>query len=416
MRDELGQLFKDEDFATLYAERGQPGYSPWRLAMVCVMQFMEDLTDAEAADAVRGNIAWKYALALDLEDSGFDASVLSEFRARLLLSPSEKSLLKVLLSQLREGGWLSAGLSQRTDSTHVIAAIHQRNRLELVSEVLRAALNEIGTTAADWLGSWIPGAWVERYRRAVDDYRLPKSRQAREQDGEQVGADGKLLLEHLEQPDTPPALSPLKQVACLRQCWQAHFYQEEGSIKLRPAGQLPPSGQRLDSPYDQDARYGNKRSEQWSGYKVHVSETCEAEQVHLITSVETTAAHVPDIDQTQVIHQHLAEKSLLPARHYLDRGYVDADILVRARHQYDIEVIGPVRSDPSWQAKTPGAYDCSVFDIDWDNKCVTCPQGQINVSWSESTDRWANPVITVNFSKSGCRQCPVRSLCTRSPT
>ena len=416
LRDELGQLYVDEDFADLYALRGQPGYSSWRLAMVCVMQFMEELTDAEAADAVRGNIAWKYALALELEDSGFDASILSEFRARLLVGKSEQKLLELLLSRLQEGQWFPPARWQRTDSTHVMAAIHQRNRLELVSEMLRSALNKIASTSPEWLASWMPSVWVERYRRAVDNYHLPKTPQERTEYGEQVGADGMVLLERLEREETPQTLSELKQVEYLRQCWQHHFYLEAGKIKMRPASELSPSGERMDAPYEPDARYGNKRSKQWTGYKVHVSETCEPEQVHLITNVETNPAHIPDIDQTETIHQHLADKMLLPARHYLDSGYVDADVLVQSRHQYGIEVVGPVRPDPSWQAKDPQAYDISVFAIDWENKSVTCPQGKTNVSWTESTDRWSNPVISVNFSKPVCGQCPARSLCTRSLT
>ena len=85
MRDELGAIFSDEQFAPLFARRGQPAYSPWRLALVCVMQYVENLSDRQAAEAVRARIDWKYALSLELTDQGFDYSVLSEFRQRLIL-------------------------------------------------------------------------------------------------------------------------------------------------------------------------------------------------------------------------------------------------------------------------------------------------------------------------------------------
>jgi transposase len=84
LRDELGTLYEDADFAALFPARGQPALPPWRLAVVTVLQFLEGLSDRQAADAVRARIDWKYALSLELSDPGFDYSALSEFRARLV--------------------------------------------------------------------------------------------------------------------------------------------------------------------------------------------------------------------------------------------------------------------------------------------------------------------------------------------
>ena len=194
----------------------------------------------------------------------------------------------------------------------------------------------------------------------------------------------------------------------------AHFYIDNGLVKLRPSDQLPPSGKQLDSPYEPDSRYGNKRSQTWHGYKVHVSETCEPEEVHLITNVQTTPAQIQDVSLTATIHEALERKSLLPDEHFVDSGYVDADLLVSSQHDYGVSLIGPVRPDPSWQAKDPFAYDASRFSIDWPSQTVTCPQGQQSKSWTPSKDPGNNPVITVNFAKKTCKECPARSLCTRS--
>ena len=179
MRDELGQIYLDEDFADLYENRGQPGWSAWRLAMVCVMQFMEDLTDRQAAEAVRGRIDWKYALGLELWDSGFDYSVLSEFRKRLMSGEAEQRLLDRLLAHLKQRGWLKERSPQRTDSTHVLSAIRTLNRLESVGEMLRAALNAIATVEPEWLQSWVPQAWYGRYGQTIEDYHLPKKKSER---------------------------------------------------------------------------------------------------------------------------------------------------------------------------------------------------------------------------------------------
>ena len=153
MRDELGAVYDDRMFASLYPARGQPAHSPWRLALVTVLQFAEGLSDRQAADAVRGRIDWKYALGLELTDPGFDFSVLCEFRARLIAGRLEQALLDAMLAQLRERGLLKARGRQRTDSIHVLAAVRAVNRLESVGETLRAALNALATVAPDWLGS-----------------------------------------------------------------------------------------------------------------------------------------------------------------------------------------------------------------------------------------------------------------------
>jgi transposase len=167
----------------------------WRLALVTILQFREDLPDRRAAEAVRARIDWKYLLGLELADPGFDASVLCEFRARLLQGAAEERLLGRLLARCRELGLLKARGRQRTDATHVLAAIRALNRLELLGETLRAALNELAAVAPDWLRGTAPDAWYERYARRVEDDRLPRAAGAREAYARTVGEDGFALLD-----------------------------------------------------------------------------------------------------------------------------------------------------------------------------------------------------------------------------
>ena len=127
-RDELDCPYKDEDFKDLFGLQGQPGWSPWRLAMITVMQYMEDLSDRQAADAVRGRLDWKYALSLELGDPGIDASVNGEFRQRLVNAGAEQQLLNKFLARCQDRGWLKGGGRQRTDSTHVEAAMRRLRR------------------------------------------------------------------------------------------------------------------------------------------------------------------------------------------------------------------------------------------------------------------------------------------------
>ena len=174
LRDELGSIYTDELFVALYPKLGSFAEAPWRLALVTVMQFMENYTDRQAAEAVRTRIDWKYVLSLELTDPGFDFSVLSEFRSRLLEAQQEELLLKVLLEQCEQRGWLKARGKQRTDSTHVLAAIRNINRLECAGETLRAALNSLAVLAPDWLRAQVPTDWYDRYASRIEDYQMPK--------------------------------------------------------------------------------------------------------------------------------------------------------------------------------------------------------------------------------------------------
>src|SRR5499427_4490769 len=208
-RDALGTIFQDEDFTILFPAWGQPGLPPWRLALVTLMQFREHLADRQAAEAVRARIDWKYLLGLTLTDPGFDFSVLSEFRDRLLASSAEELLLEKLLERCRAMGWLKPRGQQRTDSTHVLAAIRVLNRLELVAETLRAALNAVATVAPDWLQGLAPLAWYERYGKRIEDVRLPRDKADREAYALMVGEDGFSFLDAVEAPDTPQEVRQL---------------------------------------------------------------------------------------------------------------------------------------------------------------------------------------------------------------
>ena len=176
-------------FAELFPQRGQPVQSPGRLALVLVMQFAENLTDRQAADAVRSRIDWKYALGLSLTDPGFDHSILSEFRERLLTGGVEHQVFEVMLTRFNEKGLLKGRGKQRTDSTYILAAVRSLNRLELVGRPLQHAFNAVAQAAPAWVQAHIPAEWFDRYSRQLDDYRLPKSAADRQAFALTIGND-----------------------------------------------------------------------------------------------------------------------------------------------------------------------------------------------------------------------------------
>jgi transposase len=175
-------------------ERGQPALPPWRLALVTMLQFAEGLSDRQAVAAVRSRIDWKYLFRLELTDAGFDDSVLSEFRTRLLTHDADYLLFDHLIAWCRERDLVIAGGRQRSDSTHILAAVRAFNRIELVGETLRFALNRLSLIAPDWLQAVCPAEWAEQYARRAKDERLPTKQATRAAIASTIGHDGHLLL------------------------------------------------------------------------------------------------------------------------------------------------------------------------------------------------------------------------------
>jgi transposase len=415
LRDELGTIYDDERFAALFPPQGRPAEAPWRLALVTVLQFADGLSDRQAADAVRDRLAWKYLLGLDVTDQGFHFSILSDFRARLIAGEAEHYLLDALLERCKAAGLVKPRGKQRTDSTHVLAAVRVLNRLECVGETLRHALNTLAVVVPDWLRTHTTPDWSDRYGTRVETARRPLSQAAWDALAATIGADGLRLLAAVYDDAAPGWLRQIPAVQTLRRVWLQYYDAPDatsGDLRLREPRDLPPSAQLLQSPYDLDARFGTKRETSWVGYRVHLTETCDEDTPHLITQVATVPAPTADVTMTDVIQADLAERDLLPAEHLLDAGYVSAEHLVTSATKHQIELVGPVLLDTSWQATAAEGFDVSCFAIDWEARTVTCPAGKVSRSWSKAK-RDDYPFYQVKFSKTDCRACPVRDHCTR---
>ena len=451
LRDELGVLYEDADFAALFPTRGRPALPPWRLALVTVLQFLEGLSDRQAAEAVRARIDWKYALSLELSDPGFDFSVLCEFRARLVAGGQELLLLDRMLDHFTARGLVTARGRQRTDSTHVLGAVRKLHRLELLAETLRAALNALAAAAPAWLRGVAPPAWYERYGRRVEETRLPRVGAARDAYTRAVGADGAALLAAPVAPGARPALAALPAVATPREVWAQQFEpagpndrpparapraarsaprpsdappasppppasrgsgEGAGTLRLRDVRTRPRAAALLVSPYDRDARYRSKGGPAWVGYMVHLSETCDAGRPRLVTHVDTTPASAHEATRTMAIHDALAAKALTPAEHLVDGAYVSGAVLVQGHDTHAIALVGPPPPDTS--GLRPGSgFGVADFVLDWAAERAICPRGVASLSWKRYGDPVGRPYIAIHFPGPACAACPVRAACIR---
>lgn len=420
MRDELGAVFEDETFTHLFPERGRPAFFPWRLALVTIMQFVEGLSDRQAADAVRARIDWKYSLSLELADPGFDASVLCEFRARLLEGGAGELLFDVLLERLRERGLVKGRGRQRTDSTHVLASVKDLNRLELAAEAMRRALNALAAAAPGWLLKHARPEWAERYASPLDDRRLPKGKDKRRATAEEMGLDGFALLDAVSGADALGWLGEIPAVQMLGRVWLQNYARTSSEVRWRRAKEegFPPASKHIESLTDIECRRGRKDypsgedSVRWLGYKVHFTETCDEDLPRLITHVETATAPVPDRKAIGPVHEALSEKNLLPETHLVDMGYTDAKALVDSRKEYGVDLLGPMRQNYSWHAREGTGFGLENFEIDWDNQEAACPEGKKSIHWRSKLQR-GGPIMSIAFSPRDCGDCPSRDLCVR---
>ena len=375
---------------------------------------MEGLSDQAAAEQICARIDWKYLLGLDLDYAGFDASVLSEFRKRLIEKQADERLFEKPLSRMREVGFVKERGQQRTDSTHVLAAIRSLNRLELAGETVRQALNHLAVVGSLWLASWAPAEWIEHYSSRIEDAKLPKKESERKALIQTIGEDGTKLLTALYDEKTPDYLKQLPAVEVLRQVWIQQYQWVEGQICWRESGNVPPAAIMINSPYDPEARFSRKRTITWTGGKAHLTESCDPGLPHLLTHIETTTATEPDCQTLPKIHAALAVKQLLPAEHLIDSGYMDIDNQVDSQMIHKVELMGPMRPDTSPQARAQNGYDIAHFVIDWQAQSVTCPQGKTSEVWSVPLDPNKEQSVSVRFNKQDCLACPVRALCTQA--
>ncbi|MFK0297484.1 transposase [Streptomyces sp. NPDC090442] len=218
VRDRLAGVFADEPFAGSFGVRGAPGVPPAVLSLVTVLQFTENLTDRQAAEAARDRLSWKYALGMELADTGFDFTVLSKFRARVTEHGLERIVFDRLVDHCRAEGLIGAGGRQRTDATHVISAVRDLNRLELAGESVRAALEALAVAAPAWLASQIDVAeFAHRYGPRVNGWTMPSSQAKRDRLAQAFATDGYAIVRAAYTTAAPVWIRDVEAVQILRQ-------------------------------------------------------------------------------------------------------------------------------------------------------------------------------------------------------
>lgn len=402
--EQLYEQYDEADYVDLYHPEGKPAVSPVLLSFVTAFQYMEGLGDRAAAEAVRVRLDWKYALHLPLDYEGFNFSVLSEFRDRVIEHQAEARLFERLLEQLRDLGLIKRRGRQRTDSLAVLTKVRDLGRLELAVETLRLALRALLAEDPDWTRATVPPTWEERYGQRCVAANLSKD--ARQTLRLEVGEEGAWLLERLEQETTPAVLRQLPEVEMLRVVWSQQFEVDEGKVTFRPPGPYD-GASRIATPHDPEARYSKKGKQTWVGDKLQVTETDDEGYPHLITDIAMTSSVETDMVALDGIQARLEARDLLPGEQIADSGYISGPNLAGSQER-GIDLIGRLPPAQSPQSRIPGGLTQGQFSIDWDTHTVLCPGGHR----SNKGIRHSNGGIQFRFRTATCKACPLRSRCS----
>ena len=407
---EVEHMVGDGEFDDMYAEDGRPAINAVVLALVTVFQFLEKLPDRAAAVMAVMRLDWKYALRQELNWTGFHYSDLCNFRKRLLAHGREGVVFERILTYLRERGYVKGGGKQRTDSTHIVGQVMELSRLELVWESVRVALNALISSDAPWVLKWLPSSFVELYSVRRSDYRLKDAEVAPAL--QKAGEEGQWLVTQVMTTGSQ-ALQTLPELATLRRVLEEQYAPNEaGQLQTRPAGQV--TGDVISSPHEPQARYGNKGSHEWIGYKLHVTETVDAVLgARFITDMTLTPAFIQDNTPVGDIQRHLIERQVPPAQQYVDQGYMSGANLQASLDQA-IDLRGFIRDG---NVTKPEGFRLPDFTIDIANRQATCPAGAHPIRWSAIDPNIKNNVaFLVSFGKQ-CQNCPFfgPTLCTDKP-
>ena len=392
------------------AENGRPPIDPVLLFGVTLLQFMERAADRRASEQVVYHLGWKYALDLALDYDGFHATVLVYFRDRLEDNKAERMIFDGIVDLLVELGLVKRKGKQRLDSTHIVGYVKAMSWMECALETLRLALEdlepEVGSKERPefWRRLW------EFYVEGHLDWRLSKTEQANRH--RQCGKDMRDLLEWIDRND--PKLAKREAVKLLRRVFDEQFEVVEGKLEL--VTQRP--SRAVQNPHDPDAHYADKKTKQWIGYKVHVTETVDPQEPikkkgqpaqHFITEMFTTEAAQDEMaGLTEVLKREQQHHEITPQAMYTDAGYVTENTLTQAE-QNGIELLGPTRPDPH-----KGAYNSDAFHVDVDKRQAVCPQGKLSTQCSRIKDSYMGTEYYRLEWGNQCDSCPVQKQCTRS--
>lgn len=389
--------FDNAQFAHLYQDGGRAPISPTLLACITILQYAFKVSDRMAVENTVMRRDWRIALGRDDSWAGFDASVLCNFRKRLVEHGCEEMIFGHVLEQMRSLGLLANRRKVRVDATALVANVATLSRADLISETLRVAVCELWDACPELRGHAELARLYDKYGEEVW--------LGREGSGEgrltRLGCEGFVLLEFFELVERPRART-LECRDLLARVLEENFERSDGDDDPRPLEGDELGKDRIVTPHEPDVRVGTKKHKSWVGNKVHLVETADTGVPNFVVDVLVTEPTVPDVNVTLKIIDRARE--VLPEAEVLlaDSGYASAENSEKAS-EHGMDLVSP----PLANTSTKDIFSAERFIIDFATRTATCPA-------RHTTDRWypGERGIRIRFRKSVCAACPLRSECT----
>ena len=413
LRDELGAIFADADFADLFPRLGQPGLPPWRLALVTILQFRENLPDRRAAEAVRARIDWKYLLGLELDRSrlrplGPVRVPRPPGRGRRRGAPARQAARGVPGARPAQGARPAAHRLDPRAGLDPRAQPARAGRRDPARGPERAGHRRPGLAARSGPEGLVQALRPPDRGRPPAAGRRPSARPTRAPSAR----TGSRCSTGSTSRRRPRSCAGCRRSRSCGGSGNATSCARTGRPRAAACARRPRTSRRraaepVESPYDPQARYRTRSGTSWIGYIVHLSETCEDDAVHLITHAMTTVAAVHEARCTAAIHEALAGKGLVPGEHLVDAAYVDAELLVReprgARHR----PARPAAAEPELADQARGRLHASTGSRSTGSasgcaaRRASCPRPGARRSTAP-----ARPYIPVQFRQGRLRRLP----------
>jgi transposase len=396
--EEIYPAFKDEDFQQYYSTVGRNAISPAFFARVTVLQFRENMSDPQAAEACMRSIDWKIALHLPLEkNTSFHPSSLCRFRTRLLENQALSLIFDKTVQLAQEKGFIKKRTKQRVDATHIISHLNRISTTDLLFRAVKCLVEEIEQKHQQYYEDEIPEYIKERYSHQFSSFGMGKEKQGEKLS--EIVEDG-LLLKALVEKLPADRLGDLEQLGIMETIFRENVIVKKKEIQKKifiEAEEIQCPKQTIFDPRDPSIKLGIKRSTKWVGSKCHVVETAEKGKINFITNMIYQRAQEHDCKIHEKIREGNERRGLKPEKMYADTGYISG-AAIREYRKNKQELMGYMQADSS---NKPDAFKSKRFDFDTDRLKAICPAGRESLQGKLGKEG----EIRIAFQKSTCKGC-----------
>ena len=401
--------YKDEDFAECYSTKGRNAISPAFLACVTLLQFRENLSDTETAEACVRRLDWKIALHLPIaQNVSFDSSTLCYFRKRLKENDKISLIFDKVVKLAQEKGFIKKRTKQRIDATHIISHVNRISTTDLLFRTVKCVVEEIEKKDERYYEKQLPEHIRERYSERFSSFGLSKEKRGEKQ--AEIVEDGLYIKSLLE--DVPSEkLGELKQLEIMETIFEENVIISTKEINTRvfiEVEEIQRPKQTIFDPRDTSIKLGIKGKKSWVGSKCHVVETAEKGKINFITNMIYQRANEGDISIHDKVKEGNKRARLHPEKLFADTNYIKGSEIREYLHN-DQTLMGYLQGAVS---KKPPQFQLSQFSVDMKTYQAICPAGHVSEKYTIEKDGG----IRIYFSREVCGKCIHFNECVGTKT